>query len=1755
MKIVILFISILCISNVIKAQQKETLLIKNGVLTLQKINTTQETNSILKNSLFNDKYFVIIKLENDVQRKIVESYGISLLQKLAIGFYYATIPKDVDFENFTNFFVAENNPSLKCKEADFVETDKSKNKIIAVSFFGVNKYIVQSELRKLGITIVENNFETETQIFVQYNPNQVKIIASLPFTNNISVLNTEINLLNDESRAAHSISAVAAESGRNLTGRNVTVGHGDLGLPRDHIDIESKSIDRYTGGGNFHGNHTSGTVSGAGIINEKYKGIAFTSPTINALFTDIIINTPSYITDYNMVATNNSYFSGLGGCPGNGAYNALSVYTDAQTFNLPNNLHVFAAGNDGTIACNPYPTSFGTVKSGFQTSKNVLTVGSINTDLYLNAPLSSRGPTLDGRIKPEIVAKGANATSTVPFNIYDFTTGGTSMAAPVVTGSVALLQERHKQLFSGNTANSDLVKALLCNSAEDLGNVGPDFTYGFGMLNIRKSIESLEQNQFFNGTIPSTGNQNTHNITIPANTRRLKVMLYWIDKEGTAAALNSLVNDLDITLTDPSAVVHFPFVLNSIPGNVNNTATQGVDRINNIEQCIIENPTTGNYVITVRGFNLPIVNQKYVVVYCFEHNGVTVEYPFGNEKLVPTELEKIRWTAFGNESNNFTVEYSNNNGGSWTVLDNNVPNTARSLNWTVPADVTNDALIRVTRNGTAFTDVSDFNFTILNTPTVTLTNICDGYVQMNWNAITDATAYEVMIKDADSMKRIATTTATNHLVNGLQTNTTYWLTVRPVNGAKTGRRAIAKSIIPSTGDCSLPALDNDIKLVSINTPNTGRYLTQNASNALTAINVTIKNIDDVVSTIPIDFSYSINGGAIVTQTATPSIVAGGFFNFTFPTHSPSLLPANYNIKVWIDKAGDTQKTNDTLTKMVRLLPNPNIDLTTPFVDDFETTAPSTYLTKTVGFIGNDKMDFNTNVNFGRARTFVNTGFARSGINAVTLDQLHASGFALDTLFGTYNISAYDTILHQIRAEVYVKDQGQDVGANNKIWVRGNDANNWIQAYDLGADQSNLGVYKLVTLNINELFNSATPRQNFSSSFQMAFGQEGDNAATIVNPFNTNEDGYTFDDVKIINAINDIGIKQIISPIPNPCNLSSATPISFSVKNHSNVLQNNIQVSYRINNGATITETISSLAANQTVNYTFATTANLSAYIDYTVDFWVSVTGDNYTGNDSVLRYEFRNSPLVNSFPYLERFEADNGNWYVKGSNTSWEWGTPAKAIINKAPSGTRAWVTSLSANHNDNETSYLVSPCFDLSGVTNPTLSFSKILRIEDDCPCDYAWMEYSTNAGLSWQKLGAVGQGTNWYDNTATQAWQMSKTHWHVSTIPIPTNSATTKFRFVMQADGGVNYEGIGLDDIHIYSSAPIYTGATINTGLTQNISGNLWQHFSSGGNRIASLLPNNNNLGSTEAKVFLHTGSVRNSNGQYYVNRNIVVQPTNAPSSPVKLRFYFTDTEVEDVLNATGCGTCTKPNNAYEFGVTKYSGSVAEENGDLADNTLLHEFLLPGQVDIIPYENGYYAEFDVNSFSEFWLNNGGTGLNQPLPVSLIQFTAKKQLNTVILQWNTTNEIAQWKYEIERSSNGIQFTKIGTINALNNTSNTYNFVDAAITDVSGTYFYRLKIIDQNNLFKYSSVRLVNWNNTTLQINVTPNPVINGYVQIVSNQVFNQLQIFNSNGKLVVNEKTNTATKTLNVSNLTNGVYSLKVITLNGNKIIKFVVE
>ncbi len=1712
-------------------------------------NITSEALNAVQQRAVGGRSFVVLQFEQIPtigDRTQLATAGIELLDYIPANAYTAIVTGSLDavlLQKLHARAIVELTPAQK------MQTRLAKGNIpshavkipgtidVWISFPKTFSFeIVSAELLAKNFELNDIRFKDYRIIGLRIAVERLSELAALPIIDYVQAAPAEDQLLNNKSMLNARANVIRSSLGRNLTGQGVVIGIGDDSNPVRHMDFAGRMINRNVLSGGAHGIHVMGTAAGAGILDERYIGYAPKASIIAQTVSNVLTNIPAYVQDYGMVITNNSYGNIVDDCETFGVYDLYSRILDQQASAYPQLQNVFAAGNSGRMICGNYVPTFGNVLGGYQSAKNIIAVGNTTENDSLTYT-SSKGPVRDGRIKPEITAQGKIVASSWPTNIYSFNTG-TSMAAPAVAGGLALLYQHYRQLNSGNNPKAGLMKALLCNGATDLGNPGPDYSYGFGWMNLLRSAIMLENNNYFSNSI-ATGNTQDQVIAVPANTARLKVMLYWNDTAASVLASQALVNDLDLEVIDPSSNTVLPFLLDTIPANVNNPAGTGVDHINNIEQVVIQNPAAGNYILRVKGtaVNLNPV-QEYFLVYDTIPVSTTLTYPTGREKFFPGDSLYISWDSWGGPANTFTLEYSKDNGGNWTTISNNVAAGLRQYKWFIPAgDTTDQARIRVTKNSTAQVSTSEV-FTIIGNTTVTLSAVqCEGYIAINWTPVIDATDYEVMILQGDEMIPVATTTATNYSFSGLSKDTTYWVTVRPRINGNPGRRAYAISRLPNNGTCAGTISDNDLKVDSIIAPATsGRLFTASALSNSVPVTIRIKNLDDAVSSSGIDVSYYINGVLQQTETISPSIAALSTYNHTFSLNADFSALGTYILETKLVKATDPVTRNDSLSRIIRQLDNQPITIAQlPWVDNFNSLPEQTIMVKQMGLTGSDRYDFVSSTAFGRIRSFINSGIAYSGNRALTLDvERYTAAGNTDSLTGTFNLATFTAASDDIRLDFRFKNHGQLSDPANKVWIRGSEAGNWIPVYDLFANQNEPdGSYKLSS-SIELSDSLAAYGQNFSTSFQVRWGQRGQFIAAD----NDGRSGYTFDDIRLYSVVNDIQMISIDTPVSNSCNLGNAVPVQVTVRNSANSTIINVPVVLEVNGTIVATELIPSVAANTTVQYTFNPgVADLSALGNHTVRVWVNLLTDTYHENDTT-SVTITNSPVVSSFPYLQNFETNNGSWRTGGENSSWEYGTPNSVKIKRAASGSKAWKTKLTGYYNDKELSYLYSPCFDLTGMTNPSLSFSLALDIEDCGPavlCDAAWVEYSTD-GRTWLKLGAFGAGTNWYNRnyTGTHVWSTQNyTRWHVATAALPTTANNSlRLRFVFNSDGGVSREGIAIDDIHVYDNIyGIYTGPTMGAPVMQSIPGgvNTWVDFTTGGKLVASVQPNNQDMGDTYAQAYIHTGAVRSSDGQYYHNRNITIKPdpllVNLADSAT-VRFYFLDSETEALIAATGCGSCTKPSMAYELGVSKYSDpNDAVEDGSLGNSLGSYwSFINATNAVKVPFDQGYYAEFKVKNFSEFWLNNGGFDNNHPLPVQLISFSANKTADrkNVLLNWKTASEFNVSRFEIELARGNDEFrlnrfAKIGEVNSNGNstTDQQYGFMDAENNKL-GVRYYRLKIVDNDGSFSYSAVRSVVFTNE-ITWQVFPNPssdVFNLVYQVNEGEAMT-VKVYDAAGKTV----------------------------------------
>jgi len=429
-------------------------------------------------------------------------------------------------------------------------------------------------------------------------------------------------------------------NGLSLDGNGMTVHEWDGGAVRGtHQEYSGRVV---MGDGvtttHYHSTHVAGTMIASGVVGSA-KGMAPAANLRAFDWNNDEAEMASEAANQNALVSNHSYGYGRGwvwtgttwSWYGNtsiseqedylfGFYDSQAQDWDQIAFDAPNYLIVKSAGNDrGDGPSNPpYPLDGPYDCIGHAgLSKNILTVGAVNdipggytqpSDVVMSS-FSSWGPVDDGRIKPDIVTNGVSLYSSDDDNDSDYTTlSGTSMASPSATGSLILLQEHYEDMNgSGNYMLAATLKALVIQTADEAGtNDGPDYEYGWGLMNTLNAADKITENQTINVIDELTLNNGSswQRTVTAAGGQALQVTVVWTDDPGTpvAAALDPsdvmLVNDIDLRITE-SSNTFYPWKLDG--NNPSNAATQNSENnVDNVEMVTITNPVGGtNYTIVV----------------------------------------------------------------------------------------------------------------------------------------------------------------------------------------------------------------------------------------------------------------------------------------------------------------------------------------------------------------------------------------------------------------------------------------------------------------------------------------------------------------------------------------------------------------------------------------------------------------------------------------------------------------------------------------------------------------------------------------------------------------------------------------------------------------------------------------------------------------------------------------------------------------------------------------------------------------------------------------------------------------------------------------------------------------------------------------------------------------------------------------------------------------------------------------------------
>ncbi len=296
--------------------------------------------------------------------------------------------------------------------------------------------------------------------------------------------------------------------------------------------------------------------------------------------------------------------------------------------------------------------------------------------------------------------------------------------------------------------------------------------------------------------------------------------------------------------------------------------------------------------------------------------------------------------------------------------------------------------------------------------------------------------------------------------------------------------------------------------------------------------------------------------------------------------------------------------------------------------------------------------------------------------------------------------------------------------------------------------------------------------------------------------------------------------------------------------------------------------------------------------------------------------------------------------------------------------------------------------------------------------------------------------------------------------------------------------------------------------------------------------------NTGVTVTNPLIASGSNFHAMHRFW---NVV--PSQQPTSPVGVRFYYNSQDLADVSGGSGAVDHT------DLTFYKVLDGNPDPGSNLSGATYITRMISATNTDTVKWVytslggGKHQSEFLVKHFS-----GGGAGFSSPSPLSMVitSFSAMINGDDALLKWQTAFETGTGSFEIERSSDGKTFTRIGTV-AAKDAAGEYDYQDKGAAGNGRSLYYRLKILGDGGTFKYSQVCRLTFELRN-KIIAMPNPATS-FITLTMRDEFEtgaMVQILDMNGKLITTHSLpQSRSYTLDVSKISAGVYQL-VIYSNG---------
>ncbi len=503
-------------------------------------------------------------------------------------------------------------------------TDSGRNKIIRVS---IDMSRVADIVSRNDVAWVEPWHEmmidnTSTQWIVQTNVNNSRRVWDMGIHGENQVVNTVDSGIRTSHNMFRDDAVPITNFGDFPTHRKV------IAYVKSH-EASTNIVFGDAAGAAYHGTHTAGTIVG----DDSYVGAADArdgmalKAKIYFMDAGASANTISVPGDLNPMFQT-AYDGNTGGAPrissnswgadNSGAYDLQEMTVDQFTWDHKDFLIFFSNGNAG--GANTVGTPAG--------AKNAAGAGGTNnptsTSIYTS---TSRGPTDDGRRKPMVCAPANPLSSASGASDTGFQSlSGTSMACPAMTGATTLIRQYFTDGWyptgaavpaNAFTPSAALLKAAAIASTENdmSGFTIPDNNVGWGRINADNVLYFAGDTRRL-AAVDETGSLATgefvdYEINVTDASVALKVALVWTDYQGNPAAATQLVNNLDLTVTEPNGTTVYK-------GNVfsgGQSTTGGSSDVLNVEEGVRRTtPALGVWKVRVTATNVPIGPQPYGLV-------------------------------------------------------------------------------------------------------------------------------------------------------------------------------------------------------------------------------------------------------------------------------------------------------------------------------------------------------------------------------------------------------------------------------------------------------------------------------------------------------------------------------------------------------------------------------------------------------------------------------------------------------------------------------------------------------------------------------------------------------------------------------------------------------------------------------------------------------------------------------------------------------------------------------------------------------------------------------------------------------------------------------------------------------------------------------------------------------------------------------------------------------------------------------------